>query len=168
MKTISLRLPFKTKSLFFLLFLFLFSQTAFAVSDLPDPTMTPGAINPDVTQEIIHQTICVKGYAKSIRPPAYYTNRLKKKMMRQYGYYRISPKSFEFDHLIPLSVGGHPTSELNLWPEPRFSTWNAGKKDELEAFFHRAVCKEKIPLDAAQKEIATDWIAAYKKYISPE
>jgi len=168
MRQLNPRPHFKTKSLFFLLFLILSSQAAFAIGDLPDPALTPGAINPDVTQENIHQTICVKGYSKSIRPPAYYTNRLKKQQIRQYGYFRVSPKAFEEDHLIPLSTGGNPTSEHNLWPQPRSSTWNAEKKDELEAFLHREVCKGKIPLEKAQKEIASDWIGAYKKYISRE
>ena len=38
--------------------------------DLPDPVDTPGAINPKVTQDNIHQTICVQGWTKTVRPPA--------------------------------------------------------------------------------------------------
>jgi hypothetical protein len=38
-------------------------------SGLPDPVLTPGAINLNVTQENIQQTVCVKGYTKTIRPP---------------------------------------------------------------------------------------------------
>ena len=57
-----------------------------AASDLPNPSMTPGAIDPDVTQANIQQTVCVRGYTKTIRPPAYFTNRLKKQQIRQYGY----------------------------------------------------------------------------------
>jgi hypothetical protein len=40
--------------------------------DMPDPVLTQGAINPSVTQENIHQTACVKGYTKTIRPPAHF------------------------------------------------------------------------------------------------
>jgi hypothetical protein len=47
--------------------------------DLPDPRITPGAIDTSITQENIHQTVCVKGYTKTVRPPAYYTNGLKKR-----------------------------------------------------------------------------------------
>ena len=47
--------------------------------DLPDSNLTPGALNASITQENIQSTICVKGYTKPIRPPANYTNKLKKK-----------------------------------------------------------------------------------------
>jgi hypothetical protein len=32
------------------------------VSDIPNPLLTPGAINPEVTQANIQQTVCVEGY----------------------------------------------------------------------------------------------------------
>lgn len=37
--------------------------------DVPDPRINPGSINPDVTQENIQYTVCVKGYTETIRPP---------------------------------------------------------------------------------------------------
>ena len=33
-----------------------------------------GALNPDVTQSNIHQTICIAGYTKQVRPAASFTN----------------------------------------------------------------------------------------------
>jgi hypothetical protein len=57
----------------------------------------------------------------------------------------------------------------NLWPEPYGSTdWNAHVKDELENRLHTMVCGGQIDLATAQKEIATDWIAAYKRYFHTE
>ena len=88
---------------------------AFA-SDLPDPSITPGEINPDVTQSNLQSTVCVKGYTKSIRPPAYFTNRLKKQQMRKYGYADRNPKHFEEDHLIALSIGGAPDERSTVTP----------------------------------------------------
>jgi len=35
----------------------------------PDPETTPGVINPEVTQANIQQTICVKGWTRTLRPP---------------------------------------------------------------------------------------------------
>ena len=70
---------------------------AFA-GDLPDPRLTPGATDPTVTQDNIHQTVCVKGYTKTVRPPAHYTNKLKKKQIREYGYADRNPKDYEEDH----------------------------------------------------------------------
>src|SRR5438270_13269006 len=44
----------------------------------PDPGCTPGALNPAVTQATIHQTICVSGYTKTIRPSVPEATRLKR------------------------------------------------------------------------------------------
>jgi len=52
---------------------------------LPDPKCTPGSINPSVTQDNIHNTICVAGYSKNVRPPVSYTAPLKIKLMKSYG-----------------------------------------------------------------------------------
>ncbi len=38
-------------------------------------------------------------------------------------------------------------------------------KDKLEDRLHALVCAGKVPLAVAQREIATDWIAAYQKYL---
>ena len=138
---------------------------AFA-GDLPDPKLTPGSINPDVTQENIQQTVCVKGFTKTIRPPASYTHRLKKSQIRQYGYSDTNPKDYEEDHLIALSIGGNPTDPANLWPQPRKSEWGADKKDQLEFVLYKKVCGGEVSLRDAQVAMATDWIGAWKKYAS--
>jgi hypothetical protein len=134
-------------------------------ADLPNPSLTPGATNPEVNQGNIDQTICIRGYTKTIRPPAYYTNRLKKEQLAQYGYADHNPKHYEEDHLIPLEIGGNPTDVHNLWPEPRNSQYSAGEKDRLENRLHELVCTHQLPLVRAQREIATNWVAAYKEYV---
>jgi hypothetical protein len=80
----------------------------------PDPNCTPGALNPDVTQENIAQTICVPGYTRTIRPPASYTSQLKVRQIVEYGYEDTNPADYEEDHFIPLELGGHPTDPRNL------------------------------------------------------
>ena len=65
---------------------------------------------------------------------------------------------------IPLSIGGS-NSIKNLWPESYRTVWNARVKDRLEDRLHALVISGKLDLKTAQREIATDWIAAYKKYI---
>lgn len=140
------------------------SCTALA-SDLPNPAFTPGAVNPNVTQINIHQTVCVKGYTKTIRPPAYHTNKLKKQQLREYGYADTNPKHYEEDHLIALSIGGAPNDPRNLWPEPRISEWNAKKKDHLEFVLYKMVCAQEITLAEAQRAMAVNWIEAWKRYV---
>lgn len=136
-----------------------------SASDLPNPRMTPGAVNPDITQANIHQTVCVKGFTKTIRPPAYYTNRLKKEQISAYGYLDTDPKHYEEDHLIALSIGGNPTDARNLWPQPRDSQWGAAKKDQLEFVMYKMLCTGEISLAQAQHDMATNWIDAYKRYV---
>ena len=71
-------------------------------------TLTPGALNPDVTEETIRSTICVRGWTRTVRPPVEYTNDLKVKQMRDYG--ETGPTSqYQEDHLISLELGGAPT-----------------------------------------------------------
>jgi hypothetical protein len=55
------------------LYLALVAGPALAPSALPNPTRTPGAINPAVTQANIGETICMKGWTKTVRPPERYT-----------------------------------------------------------------------------------------------
>jgi Protein of unknown function (DUF5131) len=118
-------------------------------ADLPDPALTPGAVNPHVTQANIGSTVCVKGWTKTVRPPAFYTNRLKKLQIRQYGYSDTDPRDYEEDHLVPLSVGGNPTDPRNLWPEPRNSEWNADRKSGVRA----------RPSHPHWHRVARDWCA---------
>src|ERR1035437_7095474 len=52
----------------------------------PDSVRTPGAANPQVTQENIQDNICNPHWStKQMRPPAAYTSKLKKKQLREYG-----------------------------------------------------------------------------------
>ena len=154
-----------SKKLIVLTMLMLSGTSCFA-SDLPNPRLTPGAINPEVTQENIRSTVCVKGWTKTVRPPTYYTNKLKREQIEQYGYTNTNPRDYEEDHLIPLSVGGNPTDVRNLWPQPRLSEWNAERKDELEFAIYKGVCNGDVRLDEARRAFATNWIDAYKQYES--
>ena len=76
-----------------------------------------------------------------------------------------NPRCWEEDHLISLQLGGAPRDPDNLWPEPWFGDWNAKDKDSLESRLNAMVCSGQIGLRDAQKEIAADWVAAYKKNI---
>lgn len=150
---------------FYAALLFALIQPIALAGDLPNKTFTPGTIDPAITQRNIQTTICVKGYTKTVRPPAYYTNRLKKKQISEYGYADINPTHYEEDHLIPLSIGGNPNDPANLWPQPRLSEWNAEKKDILEFKLYKLVCEGALPLEDARHQISTDWIETYKRYV---
>ena len=129
------------------------------------PTLTPGATNPAVSQANIHSTICVNGYAKSIRPPSTWTTALKRQQIRQMGLRDRRLGRYEEDHLIALSMGGHPSDERNLWPQPRSGRWSASAKDDLEFVLYKMVCTGEMGLVDAQRAIASNWVQAYETYV---
>lgn len=150
--------------------LFLISNTVPANAltiGMPNPKLTPGLTNPAVTQKSIGTTICVVGYTKTIRPPVSYTNKLKYDQLHS-GYNvqgDMNMRNYEEDHLIPLEVGGHPSSKLNLFPQYYAATYGARVKDRLENKIHLLVCSGKITLKAGQAAFVPDWTVGYKKYV---
>ncbi|GAA1018875.1 MULTISPECIES: hypothetical protein [Amycolatopsis] len=127
---------------------------------LPDPACTPGATNPDVTQDTIDDTICVSGWTATIRPPTSYTNQLKKQGIIDYGYSDTSLSSYEEDHFLPLELGGAPKDPKNLWPEPHDGDQNSYSKDSVENAVKKAVCAGKATLADAQHAMLTNWTTA--------
>ncbi len=127
---------------------------AYAVDrDLPNPTYTPGAISPAVTQANIQQTICVSGYTATVRPSSSYTTALKNRQLATYYAGNCTATTgCEEDHLIALELGGAPKDETNLWPEP-----NAQAKDTCENRLKKQVCAGTLTLKAAQVGIAGNW-----------
>lgn len=123
-----------------------------AGANLPDPHCTPGAINHAVKQTTIHSTVCVRGWTSTIRPPVTVTEPQKFASMRDYGV--TGPSGFEFDHLIPLELGGAPDSTRNLWPEPHTNSY---KKDRIENRLREEVCKGEMTLGHARRIMRTDW-----------
>lgn len=136
---------------------------------LPNSLLTPGEFNPDVTQGTIGTTICVRGWTATVRPPASYTDALKIKQLANPAYGDTADQNtadYEEDHFIPLDLGGNPTSEGNLWPQPRNTQpYNAGTKDQLEAAIVKLVCNGSLSLADARSQMQTDWVAAYRKYV---
>lgn len=131
---------------------------------LPDPHCTPGAVSSAVTQANIKKTICKLGYTAKVRPSVSITNKIKLERMKAYGD-TDSPSKYELDHLIPLELGGAPSDVKNLFPESYAGTYGATTKDKLENKLNYLVCGGKMKLTDAQKAIAINWIAAYKKYV---
>jgi hypothetical protein len=136
--------------------------------ELPDLKMTPGAVrttNPD--------DVCSRpGHKVSTKDVRNVPESVKKAVYKAYGNpggnhtgFCAGPRGCEVDHLISLELGGS-NDITNLWPTPYVGVWNASMKDRLENKLHYMVCKGEIPLTQAQHEIATNWKAAWVKYVN--
>jgi len=121
----------------------------------PDSRLTPGA-----TMAMSREEVCAVPDADEMRlVPASMAGQV----FNDYGI-RPTPRTYEVDYLIAPALGG-ATDPKNLWPQPYAAgVWNAGVKDALESHLRELVCQGAIDLSTAQQEIATDWIAAYRKY----
>jgi hypothetical protein len=129
-----------------------------AYDSLPNQKFTPGDI-----AFVPESLLCRTGYTASIR---HVTKKMKHQVKYWYGIPDSVPDNiFEYDHLISLELGG-TNSINNLWPEPITGKWGARVKDVLENKLHKMVCSGEISLQQAQKEISTNWIETYKKYVA--
>jgi hypothetical protein len=145
-------------------FAFLLFLTQVVPAQQPTPIVPDPKLTPSDTFDVTAQDLCVPGYAKKVRNVP---EEVRREVYREYGITSHGRGDYEVDHLISLEPGGS-NSIKNLWPESyRSSPWNARVKDRLENRLHELVCDRKIELKTAQREIAANWIEAYKKYVSP-
>ena len=125
----------------------------------PDPRLTPGA-----TVAASRAEVCNAPNPKNKAVPA----SLERLVFEEYGIRSAQGRVYEVDYLITPALGGADDIR-NLWPQPYTQTvWNAQVKDELEDYLHDMVCQGRLDLATAQREIAGNWIAAYKKYFHTE
>jgi hypothetical protein len=137
---------------------------------LPDPAVTKGAVRLSSKT-----TVCSIKWGLDER---HVTQQMKDEAYAQYGnapgqgvcVFKTHPgakgqpvsQGCEVDHLISRELGGADTLE-NHWPQPYTQHPGAHEKDWLENELHKEVCHGDITLAEAQKQIKTDWYAAYLK-----
>ena len=133
---------------------------------LPDPHCTPGRSIPRSPRPTSAPPSAGAGTPRASAHRRAITEPEKEASAAAYGY--TGPFSTaEYDHLIPLELGGDPNDPANLWVEPPDNpdaTSTANTKDLLENRLNRLVCAGQLTLAAAQQAIATDWVAAYERY----
>jgi anti-sigma factor RsiW len=127
-------------------------------SSLPMASITPGA-----TWDVSAEDLCAgTRYTRTI------TTAMRAQVVSAYGVAHVPADQYELDYLITPELGG-ATDARNLWPQPYASrVWNARVKDELERLLPRLVCAGALDLETAQRDMAVDWIAAYKKYFNTD
>ena len=127
---------------------------------LPNPSLTPGSVRAASLSEV-----CSKSHEEVVRrvPTA-----VRQQVFSEYGMQNVRTDDYEVDHLITPGLGGSDEIQ-NLWPEPRYHTeWNSYVKDQLEEHLHELVCSGRVSLVTAQRDIASNWIVAYRKYFGTD
>ncbi len=121
---------------------------------LPDPACSPGAVFADATTSVI----CISGYTQRVRSVS---TSQKKQGYAAYGIAYPPPTgSYEYDHLIPLELGGN-NDAANLFPEAATPSPGFKEKDLVEDYLHDEVCAGHLSLPQAQAQIAVDWVAVW-------
>jgi hypothetical protein len=127
---------------------------------IPDGRLTPGATRAATLDELC--SFAHEEVVGQVNAP------LRNQVLKEYGIVNSRVGDYEIDYLIAPGLGG--TEDIrNLWPQPYTArVWNAYAKDALEERLHQMVCNRELDLAVAQRDIADDWVAAYKKYFQAD
>jgi len=127
---------------------------------LPNPQLTPG-----ITRSVAIGDVCSAEHDEVVRSVP---NTLQRQVLAEYGVPNTRAGEYEVDYLVTPGLGG--TDDIrNLWPQPHYDTaWNSYAKDQLEERLHHLVCMGELDLATAQRQIATNWIVAYRKYFGTD
>ena len=124
--------------------------------DLPRHRLTPGA-----HVRVGTGAICKAGYVARV-PSA--SHRQRAAAFRRYHLRRFA-RGYKVDHLVPVQIGGS-NAVANLWPQHYAAPWGVRAKDRLDVMLRTLVCSGRLSLDSARRQAATNWIKAYKRYVS--
>jgi hypothetical protein len=125
------------------------------ILSIPNSALTPGA-----TLLVNRPVVCAAENVKNKAVPV----ALQRRVFEEYGIAGADPRAYEVDYLVTPALGGAEDIH-NLWPHSYSATvWNAQVKDALEDRLRDLVCGGDMDLTEAQREIASNWITAYKKY----
>lgn len=131
---------------------------------LPDPSCTPGAVNPSVTVEVLNDTRWRTGMVRDK-----ITSEAQKEIV--YSWYGVDKptgnsgamQTCELDHLVDIGAGGADSLE-NIWPQcqPEDKPVPIGQREFKikDRFAEHAVvrqAKQTADLYSLQRRIADDW-----------
>jgi hypothetical protein len=138
-----------------------FASATSAAAHVPGPALPNHRLTPGAHFSAGKARICVTGYSASVRNVP---ESEKNAVYAEYGLQRVA-YAYEVDHLVSLELGGS-NAISNLWPEHYYNPWGARTKDRLENKLHALVCAGRLTLASAQRQEASNWIAAYTRYVS--
>jgi glycosyl hydrolase family 99 len=139
------------------------SASAKDAPHVPGPALPKHRLTPGAHFSVDKATICNPRYAARVRKVP---ERAKDEAYARYGLERVA-HAYEVDRLVSLGIGGS-NAITNLWPEHYYEPWGARTKDRLEKKLHELVCSGRVSLASAQRQVAANWIKAYKRYVGPK
>ncbi len=89
------------------------------------------------------------------------TQAMKRQVAAHYGIPQAEWGNYEFDHLIPLAIGGD-SSVTNLWPEPNADNEGESGKDRLELKLYYQMKAGTVTQAEAVRQIYA-WFDAYMR-----
>ena len=119
--------------------------------------------NPAVKQETLQETVCIRGYTATVRPPVYITNVIKKRLLEAQGMTWDSAPTFKLDHVVPLYAGGEAGDPNHTSNFQLQRVEEATRKDRLEAKIGCMICVGQITLDEGH-DAFLNWQSAYHHY----
>lgn len=132
-----------------------FARKAAAGRARPDASVTPGGLctpaDPDFQEYRYAERIA---YCRR-----HVTQAMKLEVGAHYGISQADWRDYEFDHLIPLSIGGDSSVD-NLWPEPNADNQGSDGKDKLELSLYLQMRDGKITQAEAVRQIRA-WFDAF-------
>ena len=123
----------------------------------PDRACSPGAYYSKLTKQVICSSTFRTSTIRNVPESEKFD------VEREYG---LAPghygRSLEIDHIVSLELGGS-NDIANLFPEKADAHPGYKVKDRLENRAHDLVCAGRIALRSAQRQIAANWQAFYRK-----
>jgi hypothetical protein len=124
------------------------SGTAAGLREIPDWSFTPGNLcttsDPDFDE---------LRYSEQIPHCRRHTTRqMKQEVAAHYGVPQSDWPNYEFDHLVPLAVGGNSHVD-NLWPQPHGFPDGSNGKDKLEMKLYLQMKKGALKKAEALRQI---------------
>ena len=131
-----------------------------------NPRETPiSSLTPGLAMSVSRRDVCEP---LTRDEPQIVTASMAQAVFAEYGIRNPEPRAYEVDYLVTPALGG-ARDIRNLWPQPYAGgPWTASVKDALEERLHSLVCNGDLDLAVAQRELSSDWVAAYRKYFGTE
>jgi hypothetical protein len=128
--------------------------------DRPDPRLTPGVVATTDLTAVCHESKRVRGMFMPRNPLI--APSMAAAVFAAYNIPAARQTHYGLDFLVPLQLGGANT-RANIWPVSTMHGVGFREKEILNIRLHVMVCQRAMPLDQAQRAVASDWVKLWLK-----